>query len=87
MEFGLAAQADTKRDAILKLEEQLRAYVLEAVTVHRDFAPQLLSRRAPMSLYVRYYAIRVVQKLHSAIESNRAMAFWEAMPLAPAACA
>lgn len=48
IDLSLAAQADSKQEAIEKLESMIKTYVDEAYTIHKDYANQLLTRKAPL---------------------------------------
>lgn len=53
-QFTLAAQGDSFEEAKGKLEEQIKSYVVEALTVDKEHAAELLSRKAPLSMQIRY---------------------------------
>lgn len=56
LELGLAAQADSAREAAEKLERMVRSYVYDATQGEdKEFAGELLSRRATLNVYMRYY--------------------------------
>lgn len=80
LDFNLAAQAESERSAKKKLEAMIQSYVTEALTVDREYADQLLTRRAPLHMWIRYYWISVM----SAIRKNKRSVFSEVMPLRPA---
>lgn len=54
LDLTLAAQADTPELAKMKLEEQIKDYLLEALS-DKQYAFDLLNRKAPLSWWVRYY--------------------------------
>lgn len=57
LEFGLAAQGETRHEAMHKLEQMIATYVFDAVAGEdKEFGADLLSRRATMPVYVRYYS-------------------------------
>ncbi|ALV91567.1 MULTISPECIES: hypothetical protein [Pantoea] len=58
LDLSLAAQADTLKGAQKALEEQLFDYIHEAVS-EPEHANQLLNRKAPWQLWVRYYSIHL----------------------------
>lgn len=64
VDLCLAAQADTAKEARAKLEEQIRDYVEEALTVDRAFAAELLTRKAPISQRIEYWLIHLAHKAH-----------------------
>ncbi len=78
LDFTLAAQAETFEEAKNKLEVMIIEYVNDALSGEdRPYARQLLSRRAPLSLWLQYYWMRVKNKLcHQPITI-----FNETMPL------
>lgn len=80
LDFNLAAQAETQHGAKEKLESMIRSYVREALTTDREYADQLLSRKAPFQMWARYYWIRIV----SALRKNQRSVFNEVMPMRPA---
>lgn len=64
VDLCLAAQADTQREAKEKLVAQIHSYVEEALTVDRDFADELLNRKAPMRQRMEYLFILAAHKVH-----------------------
>lgn len=63
VDLSLAAQADTLEIAHQKLDEQVRSYIDEALTIHRAHADSLLTRKAPPALMLEYYKIKVVSTM------------------------
>jgi len=55
LEFGLATQADTEKEARQKLNTQIKEYIEEATGINKAHKSLLLSRKAPYSLYIQYY--------------------------------
>jgi hypothetical protein len=55
-------------------------YVREALTIDIAYADQLLSRRAPLSSWIKYYSIF----LRNAIHKNKHFVFNKIMPMRPA---
>lgn len=80
LDFNLAAQADTLPEAKEKLEAMILSYVREALTIDLDYADQLLTRRAPLSAWLRYYLIKVCNLFHN----HKHAIFSEIMPMRPA---
>lgn len=77
LDFNLAAQGDSFEDVKLKLEAMIKEYVYDALEGEdKIYANQLLSRRAPLSAWFKYYVMKI---FHS---SNHI--FDETMPLRPA---
>jgi ferric iron reductase protein FhuF len=77
LDFNLATQAESQHDAKQKLEAMIHSYVSEALTNDREYADQLLTRKAPLSLWARYYFIALMSLLHKDHRST----FSEVMPL------
>lgn len=63
IDLCLAAQGDSIDEVKRKLEAQINEYVHEALTIDREHAKQLLSRKAPLFSRLEYYWIRVQQRL------------------------
>ena len=55
LDFGLATQANTKKEAMSKLNEQIKEYLSEAMMEDKAFQTQLLKRKGPTSWFIRYY--------------------------------
>ncbi|MFZ5579878.1 MAG: type II toxin-antitoxin system HicB family antitoxin [Pseudomonadota bacterium] len=81
LDFDLATQADTLEEAKRKLEAQIKEYVYDALAGEdQEFAEQLLSRRAPWHLWLRYYWT----KFWSGVRPRKnGLLFNEHMPLQP----
>lgn len=84
LDFDLAAQGDGFNDARERLDCMIVEYVYDALAGEdREYAEQLLSRRAPMHMWAKYYlysfAFRV---LH--IRNSIHRMFKTPVPLAPA---
>lgn len=58
LDLNLAAQGDSFTEVKAKLEAQIESYIVDALTVHREYADQLLNRKAPFVLWARYYFLR-----------------------------
>ena len=54
IDLGLGVQADSAEEAKKKLEQQIHSYIEEALTVDREYASQLLTRKAAMSERLLY---------------------------------
>lgn len=74
--FTLAAQGDSFEEAKRKLEQQIKSYVVEALTIDREHAGELLSRKAPWYVTARYEALVLLSRL-SASFKRRFKAFKE----------
>ena len=55
LEFGLATQANTAKQASEKLDAQIQDYINEATGINKQHQALLLNRKAPFSLYLHYY--------------------------------
>lgn len=83
IDLCLAAQADTFAQAKKKLEAMIREYLHDAlVGEDREFAEQLLDRRAPLKQRITYWKLRALSLVGIASE-NLARAFSEAVPYRP----
>jgi predicted RNase H-like HicB family nuclease len=80
LDFNLAAQADSYQEVKEKLESMISSYVREALTIDVAYADQLLSRRAPLSSWIKYYSIIIRNTIHE----NKHFVFNEIMPMRPA---
>ncbi|HGJ5874824.1 DUF1902 domain-containing protein [Arsenophonus apicola] len=56
LDLSLAAQADSLDEARKKLEEQIDSYLLEAHS-ELEYTEELLKRKAPLSMWLRYISI------------------------------
>jgi hypothetical protein len=96
LDYTLAAQAPSLEEAKRKLHAQIASYVIDAVTVDRAHAEQLLSRQAPARDRLRYAfwsamknrprLRRTLRKLvdHIGLALSRKVAYSELLPLRPA---
>ncbi len=83
VDLNLAAQADTCKEAVTKLNRQMVCFVRDALSGDdRPYAAQLLNRKAPLDLLLRYHWIAFKQAIHTAHE--RCRSFLQPMPLVPA---
>lgn len=84
IELGLAAQADTLPEVKHKLEAMISTYVHDAVAGEdREHAYELLTRKAPLSVRLRYHTYSLLDRVRRA--SDRAV-YTRPLPLEPAAC-
>ena len=59
LDFSLAAQGATAEEAIKGLHSQLRSYLHDAFEGEdQEHRQELLSRRAPASMWVHYYLVK-----------------------------
>jgi len=56
LDLSLAAQADTMREAMDKLETQIKDFLTEALS-EPQYAEQLLKRKAPLSMWLKYWVV------------------------------
>jgi hypothetical protein len=85
LEFGLAAQADTLQEARRKLDSMIEWYVHDALTEDREHAGELLSRRAPLSAFARFYLYRALNRFVGDKKQHHPT-FNEPVPMAPKLC-
>jgi len=83
IDLGLAAQADSLEQAKHKLESMVKTYIEEAVTIHKDYAKQLLTRQAPLSQRLEYAVLKLRYTLHRWLHRpNKGISlFTEPMPV------
>lgn len=80
VDFCLGVQADSPEEAKKKLEGQISDYLNDIVHGDdREFAEQLLFRKAPLEFRLKYNFFVLLQKIHAFKE--RIMAFKEIMPV------
>ena len=83
LDFTLATQADTCNEATAKLDTQIKEYLYDClVGEDKDYAFQLLNRKAPLLEWVKYYfycSVYHVLKLHDDIRYF----FKKSVPLSP----
>lgn len=64
LEFGLAAQADSDREAREKLERMLVSYLRDALTGEdREHAYELLSRKATWQVFLKYHLVWILSHI------------------------
>jgi hypothetical protein len=80
IDLCLAAQADTAKQARTMLVSQIESYVEEALTVDREFADDLLNRKAPLYQRIEYALIVAASKIHLA-KSGITQAFKTILPV------
>jgi hypothetical protein len=81
LDFCLATQGDSLVEVKTKLESQIADYVYDAlVGDDKEFAHQLLTRKAPLQFWARYYWL----KLKTSLFHTTGAFFDEVMPLKPA---
>ena len=81
LDLCLAAQADSFDEAKLKLEQMIFDYVYDAVAgADKDHAAYLLSRRAPLRYWLKYYLYSALIAM-GAVRNQMRRLFKEPMPL------
>jgi hypothetical protein len=79
LDFDLAAQADSFEEAKTKLENMVKEYVFDAlVGEDREYAEQLLFRKAPLLEWLKYYFYMVIHA-----KEGLYRLFKEPLPLTP----
>ena len=59
-QFTLATQGSSFEEAKGKLEGQIKSYIVEALTIDKAHAAQLLGRKAPARLWWRFKVLELV---------------------------
>ncbi|MGN8547824.1 hypothetical protein ACQPTN_24875 [Bradyrhizobium sp. 13971] len=89
LEFGLAVQGDSLHDVKHRLETMILSYVYDAlVGEDREHADELMSRKATLSVYAKYYwadALSRAARIWG--DSKDTIVFSEPVPLAPVCAA
>lgn len=87
IDLNLAVQGNSLHEVKLKLHAQIGEYLYDAlVGPDKEYAEQLLSRRAPLLFRARYYVYKTLSRIAWAHNGIREI-FSEVMPLAPVTCA
>lgn len=89
LDLSLAAQADSYEEARRKLDAQIHDYVREALSQDKEHAAYLLTeRKAPLSEWVRYYALKYAARIARFFHrpSRDVKPFRETLPMVPAPC-
>ena len=82
LDFDLAAQAESFEGAKLKLESMIESYVHDAlIGEDRQYAGEFLRRRAPLSLWLKYWWGKHARKASGA--NRRHASYSESLPLIP----
>lgn len=84
IDLNLAAQGSSLHEVKHKLHDQIGEYLYDALSGEdRKYAAQLLSRKAPIKFFAKYYYIKTLCQakiVHDGIRET----FNEIVPLAPA---
>jgi predicted RNase H-like HicB family nuclease len=82
LDFNLAAQGESFDEVKAKIEAMIDEYVYDAlVGEDKAYADQLLTRRAPIPVWLRYYFLKLK---HTIFNGAQDYLFNETMPLRPA---
>lgn len=71
LDFSLAAQADSLKEAKAKLFAQIDSYLRDAHGVDSAHASRLLRRSAPLGYWLQFYYFRFVRLLKRSNERQR----------------
>lgn len=82
IDLSLAAQGATFNEARERLDAQMREYVHEALTVDREHAAELLSRKAPLYQRLTWHALNLLSKVKLR-QPGRAKNFSESFSVVP----
>ncbi len=83
LDFDLAAQADSFEEVKEKLENMIKEYVFDAlVGEDKEYADQLLSRKAPIFEWIKYYYYLFVYQVINTKDDFYRL-FKEPLPLTP----
>lgn len=81
LDLNLAVQGDSRYEVKAKLQSQIAEYLHDALAGEdRQYADQLLTRRAPASTWIRYYCLKAISQVINAHNGIREF-FNEVMPL------
>jgi len=90
LDFSLGCQGDSFEEVRAKLDAQIREYVYDAMAGEdKEHAGILLTRRAPLSYWLKYWYAGFRMWLAKETHARRPMAsqqFREPIPLVPASC-
>ncbi|HGD3355422.1 TPA: DUF1902 domain-containing protein [Morganella morganii] len=78
LDLSLAAQGDNIDDAIKKLDAQVKDFI-EELKEEPQYAKQLLNRKAPFSMWVKYWILAF--KIYFSKKSHKAKLFNEHEPM------
>jgi hypothetical protein len=85
LEFGLAVQGDSLAEVKRKLESMIVSYVYDAlVGEDREFALQLLNRKATFGIYLKYWYATALSAAGRILGTSKdRILFIEPLPLKP----
>ncbi|HUZ67303.1 MAG TPA: hypothetical protein VMU56_06530 [Beijerinckiaceae bacterium] len=91
LELGLAAQGESETDAKRKLADMIASYVYDAlVGEDKEHAELLLTRRATIGIYAKYYKANILSRLRRGGDGHngeRQGTYRNPLPVAPVGCA
>ena len=83
LDFTLYAVGDTVQEAREKLDAQIEDYLYDAIEgIDKDYAAQLLLRRAPWQEWVKYYLVVFLQHFRI-VSENLGEAIKSSIPQGP----
>lgn len=83
IDLSLAVQGDSYDEVHRKLHEQISYYIHDAlVGEDRAYAAQLLDRKSPLSIRMKYHWYRLLNHVHTTRDGVHRL-FNEVMPLKP----
>lgn len=90
VDFSLGCQGDSFEEVRAKLDLQIREYLYDALAGEdREHAHELLTRRAPLNYWLKYWYAGLHMWLARELRSRRPITsqqFKEPMPLVPSTC-
>jgi len=88
IDLNLAVQGESQEEVVQKLHQQIHDYLRDIFEGEdRPYAAQLLNRKAPLSLRLRYYQLSMMCKLAGLLRAAKSpsikdrFAFRDAMPV------
>jgi len=83
LDLNLAVQGASPQEVRTKLHQQISSYLYDALEGEdRMYADQLLSRKAPLGFWLKYYYYNILCSFHKATK-DFCLIFKEVMPLTP----
>jgi hypothetical protein len=83
LDLNLAVQGDSFPEVRRKLHQQIASYLYDALEGEdQKYADQLLSRKAPIGFWAKYYYYKMLCSIHNA-KNGICHIFNEIMPLTP----
>ena len=84
LDFNLAVQADTLNEARVKLHQMVKSYLRDALEggVDSTHGRYFLTRRAPLSFWIKFYLFSFLNRICSKRERSRVTAS-DTIPMQP----